>query len=223
MQRFHRLFNPKCNVIGMIHVGALPGTPNYRGSVLEITENACKDAEIYKKCEVVLAGGNKEAIAISLAAGLQFIRAEGFVFSHIADEGFTDASAGTLLRYRKKLSADQVLIFADVKKKHSAHAVTADISLEETIKAAEFFMSDGVIITGSATGEPVDDDHFKAAKQSAKGPVLIGSGVTDENVKKYMNSDGLIVGSHFKKDGRWQNAVDLERVQRFMEKIKQYQ
>ncbi|XP_049829809.1 uncharacterized protein F13E9.13, mitochondrial isoform X1 [Schistocerca gregaria] len=273
MQRFHRLFNQKCNVIGMIHVGALPGTvqirtPNYRGSVSEITENACKDAEIYMKCEVdgvlienmhdvpyvqprdmepetvsllscismqirnilpptiqcgvqVLAGGNKEAIAISLAAGLQFVRAEGFVFSHIADEGFTDASAGTLLRYRRKLSADQVLIFADVKKKHSAHAITADISLDETIKAAEFFMSDGVIITGSATGEPVDDDHFKAAKQSAKGPVLIGSGVTAENFKKYMNADGLIVGSHFKKDGRWQNAVDPERVQRFMEKIKQ--
>lgn len=107
-----------------------------------------------------------------------------------------------------------------MKKKHSAHALTADISLEETIKAAEFFMCDGVIVTGSATGEPVDDDHFKAAKQSAKGPVLIGSGITAENVKKYINCNALIVGSHFKKDGRWQNEVDPQRVQRFMEKIK---
>lgn len=154
MQRFNRLFKANCNVIGMIHVGALPGTPNYMGSLSEITENACKEAEIYKKCEVdgvlienmhdvpyvqprdmepetvsllscislqirnilppnvpcgvqVLAGGNKEALAISLAAGLQFIRAEGFVFSHIADEGFTDACAGTLLRYRKKTFSRQ--------------------------------------------------------------------------------------------------------------------
>ncbi|GLH17249.1 Uncharacterized protein F13E9.13, mitochondrial, partial [Gryllus bimaculatus] len=48
----------------------------------------------------VLAGANPEAIAIALAAKLQFIRAEGFVFSHVADEGWIDACAGTLLRYR---------------------------------------------------------------------------------------------------------------------------
>jgi len=49
---------------------------------------------------------------------LQFIRAEGFVFSHVADEGFIDSSAGTLLRYRKQIDADNVLVFVDVKKKH---------------------------------------------------------------------------------------------------------
>ena len=38
---------------------------------------------------------------ICLAAQLQFIRAENFVFSHVADEGIMpDASAGPLLRYR---------------------------------------------------------------------------------------------------------------------------
>jgi predicted TIM-barrel enzyme len=40
------------------------------------------------------------------------------VFSHVADEGFTDATAGTLLRYRANIRADDVLIFTDIKKKH---------------------------------------------------------------------------------------------------------
>lgn len=66
----------------------------------------------------VLAGGNKEALSVALAAGLQFIRAEGFVFSHVADEGFTDATAGPLLRYRANIRADNILIFTDIKKKH---------------------------------------------------------------------------------------------------------
>lgn len=66
----------------------------------------------------ILAGGNKEALAVALAANLDFIRAEGFVFSHMADEGFTDACAGTLLRYRKTIDADNILIFTDIKKKH---------------------------------------------------------------------------------------------------------
>nr|CAD7443432.1 unnamed protein product [Timema bartmani] len=104
----------------------------------------------------VLAGGNKEAVAIAHASGLQFIRAEGYVFSHVADEGFTDSSAGELLRYRRQLGADNVLVFTDIKKKHSAHAITSDVSLEETARAAEFFCSDGVIVTGSATGDPAN-------------------------------------------------------------------
>ena len=32
------------------------------------------------------------------AAELQFIRAEGFVFGHVADEGWVEACAGPLLR-----------------------------------------------------------------------------------------------------------------------------
>jgi predicted TIM-barrel enzyme len=36
-----------------------------------------------------------------------------------------------------------------VKKKHSAHAVTSDISIAETAVAAAFFDVDGVIVTGA--------------------------------------------------------------------------
>jgi len=41
-----------------------------------------------------------------------------------------------------------VRVFADVKKKHAAHAVTADVSLVETARAAEFFLADGIVVTG---------------------------------------------------------------------------
>lgn len=50
--------------------------------------------------------------------GLDFIRAEGFVFSHVADEGIINACAGNLLRYRKQVGAENIQIFADIKKKH---------------------------------------------------------------------------------------------------------
>lgn len=38
----------------------------------------------------------------------------------------------------------------------SSHAITADIDIVETAKAAEFFLSDGLIITGATTGDPAD-------------------------------------------------------------------
>ena len=46
----------------------------------------------------VLAGANQGALAVALAAGLDFIRAEAFVFAHVADEGWMDGQAGQLLR-----------------------------------------------------------------------------------------------------------------------------
>jgi len=49
---------------------------------------------------------------------LNFIRAEGWVYAHIGDEGYTESCAAELTRYRRHLAADDVLIFTDIKKKH---------------------------------------------------------------------------------------------------------
>lgn len=51
-------------------------------------------------------------------AGFQFVRAEGFVFGHVADEGIMESCAGELLRYRCNIGAQDILVFADIKKKH---------------------------------------------------------------------------------------------------------
>ncbi|XP_021343913.1 uncharacterized protein F13E9.13, mitochondrial-like isoform X2 [Mizuhopecten yessoensis] len=167
----------------------------------------------------VLAGANTQALGVARAAGLDFIRAEGFVFSHVADEGMMNACAGDLLRYRRHIGADGIQVFTDIKKKHSAHAITSDVSIKDTSKAAEFFLSDGVIITGGATGQEADVMEMKDVADAVKIPVLIGSGVTKDNLHMYASANGLIVGSHFKKDGHWQNEIDPWRVHAFMEEI----
>uniref|UniRef100_A0A4W5PBF7 Zgc:162297 n=1 Tax=Hucho hucho TaxID=62062 RepID=A0A4W5PBF7_9TELE len=104
----------------------------------------------------ILSAANSSALAVALASGMDFIRAEGYVFSHVADEGLLNACAGDLLRYRKQIKAEHVQIFTDIKKKHSSHALTSDVSIVETARAAEFFLSDGLIITGTATGVQAD-------------------------------------------------------------------
>lgn len=161
----------------------------------------------------VLAGANKAALAVAKSAGLDFIRAEGFVFAHIGDEGSFDSDAGELLRYRKMIDAEDILIFTDIKKKHSSHAITGDIDIIETAKAASFFKSDGLIITGVATGTPPDLSELEAVKDSTLTPVLIGSGITLDNVSQYEpHSDAMIIGSWFKKNGFWANEIDLQRM-----------
>ena len=101
----------------------------------------------------------------------------------------------------------------------SSHAVTADITISETAKAAEFFCSDGIIITGSSTGDAVNPEDLKEASESVKLPIVLGSGVTCENVDLYAEANAYIIGSHFKKNGVWYNPVDPIKVKNFMSKM----
>src|SRR6266852_3966060 len=216
-----RQFSQSKPVVGVIHVGALPGTPRNTQTVAELVMTAKREAKIYTESGVdavyienmhdvpylrsevgpeivaamtaigtevksesglpvgiqILAGANVEAMAVAHAAGLDFIRAEGYVFAHVADEGLIESSAAKLLRYRKLIGAERVQVWADVKKKHSAHAITADVSL-------------------GLTAETVDNlDRFFAL------------------------ADGFIIGTHFKVDSHWSNTVDPGRVEAFMAAI----
>jgi hypothetical protein len=161
----------------------------------------------------VLAAANREALAVALACGASFVRVEGFVFAHVADEGIIESDAGVLQRYRKQIGAGHIKVFADVKKKHSAHAITADVSVAETAQAAEFSLADGVIVTGTSTGKQTEPDEVQAVAAAVGIPVLVGSGVTPANIGQYPQADGFIVGSSVKRDGRWVNAIDAQRVQ----------
>ncbi|KAI6181490.1 hypothetical protein M3Y98_00834900 [Aphelenchoides besseyi] len=186
----------------------------------------CLDArnELLKRSELllgiqVLAGGNEKAMAVALAAGLDFIRAESFVFAHVADEGWMDACAGRLLRYRKKIEASNVAVLTDIKKKHSAHAITSDVLISETAHAAEFFCADGLIVTGTATGAPAQPKDLEEVRSAVKLPVLIGSGLTIDNCHEYRNAHGFIVGSYFKRNGHWANPLDSKRINDFIAKV----
>src|SRR5262245_6707225 len=164
------LFAKAKPVIAMIHVAALPGTPENSLSVREIVALAAREARLYREGGVdgigienmhdlpylrgavgpeivaamtlvgeavktesllpvgvqVLAGANLEAMAVAHAAGLDFIRAEGYAYAHVADEGLIQASAAKLLRYRRMIGAERVQVWPDAQKKHPAHAIPAD-------------------------------------------------------------------------------------------------
>jgi uncharacterized protein len=255
------LFGAPRALIGMIHVGALPGTPAASEPLERLVERAVAEARAYRDAgftalaienmhdrpylkrvvgpEVVaamtrvgrevtrevalplgvqvLAGANREALAVALACGAAFVRAEGFVFGHVADEGLIEADAGELLRYRRAIGATGVRVFADIKKKHSSHAITGDVDLVETAHAAEFFLADGVIVTGTATGRAADEREVRDVSGAVGIPVLVGSGLAPDNLARFAAADGFIVGSWVKQGGVWSNALDPARVRAMAE------
>jgi hypothetical protein len=256
------LFGTPKAMVGMVHVGALPGTPFAGRRMTEIIDQAVNEAKLlarsgfdavmvenmhdrpYLRQHVgpeivsgmsavaravreavdvplgvqVLAGANREALAVSLAAGATFIRAENFVLAHVADEGLmAEADAGALLRYRREIGAEHVRVFADIKKKHASHALTADMSIAEVARAAEFFAADGVIVTGVATGRAADLDDLRQVGAAVELPVAVGSGITPDNLPDFWNlADVFIVGSFLKEDGLWHRPVDPDRVDLLM-------
>ena len=161
----------------------------------------------------ILAGANKAALAVAHATGAHFIRAEGFAFASVADEGIMDvADAGPLLRERRRIDADDIAILADIQKKHSSHALTADLSIGDHARGADFMGADGVIVTGNHTGHAVDIAHLREVRGATDLPLLVGSGVTPENIKEIFEyADAAIVGSSIKQDGNWANALDATR------------
>jgi membrane complex biogenesis BtpA family protein len=260
----YELFAARKPLVGVIHVGALPGTPRSRVSVDELTELAVRESAVYREGGVdalmienmhdvpylrgsvgpevvasmavvgravksesglptgvqILAGANVEAIAVAHAAGLDYVRVEAYTFAHVADEGLIESSAAELLRFRRKIGAERVRVWADVKKKHASHAITADVSLGETAAAVEFMLGDAVIVSGNATGEPPRAEDVREAKSHCRLPVLLGSGVTPENVSEfYDDADGFIVGSYFKEGGLWSNTVERARVERLADAL----
>jgi membrane complex biogenesis BtpA family protein len=253
---FSECFGAPRALVGMLHLGALPGTPSASQSVETLLQQVLTEARIYSDAgftalaienmhdrpylkggvgpeitaamtaiarEVkretglvlgiqVLAAANREALAIAHVSGADFIRVEGFVYAHLADEGVIESCAGELLRYRRAIGAERVLIFADIKKKHAAHAITADVSIVETAKAAQFFLADGVIVSGAATGEPASPDEVRDVVRAARVPVLVGSGITPANLAQFSTAHGYIVGSSVKEGGVWCNPLDRDAV-----------
>lgn len=166
----------------------------------------------------MLEAANITSLEIAAEADLDYIRVEAFVFAHVGGSGIINGSAGKILRRRKELGTEHIKVFADVKKKHGSHSLTIDLDIQDEIKQAEFFMADGVVVTSQFTGLHPDKNDLVKAKSVTKLPVLVGSGMTAENIREYLPlADGFIVGSYFRKDGKFLEKLQPERLNTFMQ------
>ena len=166
----------------------------------------------------MLEAANITSLEIAAEADLDYIRVEAFVFAHVGGSGIINGSGGKILRRRKELKAEHIKVFADVKKKHGSHSLTMDLDIKDEIMQAEFFLVDGVIVTSQFTGINPDKGDLVKAKSATKLPVLIGSGMTAENIKDYLPlADGFIVGSYFRRDGKFLEKLEAERLNKFMQ------
>lgn len=161
----------------------------------------------------VLANAPIPAFAVAAASGAAFIRVNQWANAYVANEGFIEGRAAEALRYRASLRAEGIRVFADSHVKHGSHAIVADRSVTELTRDLAFFDADAVIATGQRTGDSADLAEIETVRDATHLPVLVGSGVSPDNIVPILQRvDAVIVASSLKQGGVWWNPVDAARV-----------
>jgi len=159
------------------------------------------------------------AVAAAVAAEAHFIRVNVHMGAAVSEQGVVQGMSHATLRLRAALHS-QTLIFADVGVKHAAPLADRGLPAE-TRDLAERGMADALIVSGDRTGAETRPEDLDIVRCHTRLPILIGSGVTPENLPRvFAKADGFIVGSYFKKAGRVENRVEAQRVSAFMRKFK---
>ena len=169
----------------------------------------------------VLWNDYKSALLIAKKIGAQFIRVPVFVDSVRTNYGDVFAEPELVLEYRRKIKAENIVIFTDIHVKHAK--LLEDKSIEESALQAIKYGSDALIVTGKWTGDAPNLKELEIVRYAVKDfPILIGSGADAFNIKKLLrHANGAIVSTSLKEGGikegetnikSWQQRIDKDKV-----------
>jgi membrane complex biogenesis BtpA family protein len=160
----------------------------------------------------VLRNDAQAALALCAACGGSFIRVNVHSGAMLTDQGIIEGDAYHTLRYRERI-VPGAQIFADVHVKHAAPL--ANVSIEHTaIDTLERGLADALIVSGTGTGHATDLADVQRVRQACpRARILLGSGVTTENIGQFLpHIEGVIVGTSLKRGGKLTNPIDSRRV-----------
>ncbi len=168
----------------------------------------------------VLRNDARAALAICAACSGSFIRVNVHTGAMLTDQGLIEGDAYHTLRFRAAICPGTE-IFADV---HVKHAVPlGDWNIEDSARdTMERGLADALIVSGSGTGMATDVADVQRVRSACpRAKILLGSGVTLENARVYLNvADGFIVGTSLKLGGKLANPVDSKRVAELVKAMK---
>ena len=134
--------------------------------------------------------------------------------------GLWQPNAAEALRLRRDLGRPDLKLLFNINAEFAHSLDQRPIALRA--KSAVFSsLADAILVSGPITGQPAETSDLKAVREVIDTvPVFANTGVRLDNVRDVLSiADGVIVGTHFKVDGYTWNAVDGDRVKRFMDVV----
>jgi len=147
------------------------------------------------------------SLAVARAAGACFVR-EVFTGVYESDLGLMQPAADP--------RQQDIAVFANITPEFASPLGRRTIA--ERARSAAFLGVDALLVTGPITGLPTDLAELRAVKAAVpQTPVLASTGVTVDTVQETLAAaDGVIVGTHLKRDGVTWNPVEEARATAFM-------
>ncbi len=168
----------------------------------------------------VLRNDAMAGMAVAAATGARFMRVNVHVGAMHTDQGIIEGRAHETLRFRREIDAMHVHVLADVFVKHAAPITPTSIAdgVRDTVERG---LADGIIVTGSGTGEAADLADVQKATDATATPVFVGSGVRQETLAETLAlAHGVIVGTAIKVGRITRAPVDPEGSRSFVEKAR---
>jgi membrane complex biogenesis BtpA family protein len=152
------------------------------------------------------------ALGAAAVAGARWVRVNVLANAYVTDQGMIEAEAARVRDYKLQMQSP-VEILADFLVKHAEPLAPLDPAVGAR-DLAERSGADGLVLSGSRTGEAVDPALLSAVREAVGSfPVWIGSGLDLENAGDlWPRCDGAIVGTALKTDGSVLEPVDIARV-----------
>ncbi len=156
------------------------------------------------------------SLAIAHATGGEFIRCF-LTGSYVGDIGHVVPDGARVLRLRADLDAQNIALICNVT---PGFSITLDSRPTPQVASGAVFLglADSVCVSGPAAAKEADLTKISdTAKAVPDTPVLVGTGVSKENILAMAEvSDGFIIGSSIKVDGKTLNEVDPRRAEALM-------
>lgn len=178
-----------------------------------IANEVCKNAKIPIGVQMML-NDWRASFTIAKAVGAKFTRLDVFVDHVNCKWGEIKPAPTKIIAYKNKI-CPELLLLTDIQVKHKTMIKPRPLAV--SAKLAIQHGSDGLIITGQATGMETPIEKIKEVrKKIPKFPIFVGAGVNEKNIlEQFSVANGAIVGTSIKKD----NKVDLKKAIRLKRQI----
>lgn len=162
------------------------------------------------------------SLELAASTGASFIRS-AFTGAYMGENGVVNTDVAAVIRRKKALGLDHLKLLYKVNPESDAYLVERDIRV--ITKSILFHCApDGLCVSGASAGSETSTDAIALVRSVAGDtPVFCNTGCNAQTAaEKLSSSDGACVGTTFKKDGKFENNVDPERVVKFMEVVKAF-
>lgn len=164
----------------------------------------------------------KASLDLAAATGASFVR-EIFTGVYASDFGLWNTNCGDTVRHQYAIGAQNVKLLFNIVPEAAVYLEHRNI--KEVAKTTVFnCRPDALCVSGLTAGEGTDTQILSEVKATVPDTVVLANtGCNIDNIEVQLSvADGAVVGTTFKKDGKFENGVDYNRVKAFMDRVKAF-